>query len=42
LGNGEFTKSLTFDGVDYFSTSAQAKIEKAGGKIKQASQEESA
>jgi len=42
LGNGEFTKSLTFDGVDYFSTSAQAKIKKAGGKINQASQEESA
>ena len=32
LGNGELTKALTFV-VDKVSASAEAKIEKAGGKI---------
>jgi large subunit ribosomal protein L15 len=33
LGNGDIEKSLTFDGVDYFSASAKDKIAKAGGSI---------
>ncbi|GHW02741.1 50S ribosomal protein L15 [candidate division SR1 bacterium] len=33
LGNGEFTKAITFTGMDKFTASAKEKIEKAGGKI---------
>ncbi|MFZ2150930.1 MAG: 50S ribosomal protein L15 [Candidatus Absconditicoccaceae bacterium] len=33
LGNGEFTKSLDFEGIESFSKTAIDKIEKAGGKI---------
>jgi large subunit ribosomal protein L15 len=42
LGNGDISKSLTFDGVEYFSSSAKAKIEKAGGTVHQGTVEESA
>jgi large subunit ribosomal protein L15 len=42
LGNGDISKSLTFDGVEYFSSSAKVKIEKAGGTVNQANPEESA
>lgn len=34
LGNGEFSKSLSFEGIELFSSSAKQKIEKAGGSIK--------
>lgn len=33
LGNGEFSKSLTFKGIAKFSKSAEEAINKAGGKI---------
>jgi large subunit ribosomal protein L15 len=33
LGNGEFNKALTFEGIAKFSKKASAAIEKAGGKI---------
>jgi large subunit ribosomal protein L15 len=33
LGNGELSKSLVFSGIEKFTQSAIAKIEKAGGKI---------
>ena len=35
LGTGELTKSLKFDGVEFFSASAKEKIEKAGWEVKQ-------
>ena len=34
LGNGEFSKTLSFEGIELFSDSAKQKIEKAGGSIK--------
>ncbi|PZM87615.1 MAG: 50S ribosomal protein L15 [candidate division SR1 bacterium] len=34
LGNGELSKSLSFEGIELFSDAAKAKIEKAGGSIK--------
>ncbi|MDO4713139.1 MAG: 50S ribosomal protein L15 [bacterium] len=34
LGNGDFSKALSFEGIELFSNSAKAKIEKAGGSIK--------
>ena len=37
LGTGDLTKKLTVD-VDKFSASAKAKIEKAGGSVKEASE----
>lgn len=39
LGNGEISKKLTVD-VDKVSASAKAKIEKAGGSVKEAAAEE--
>ncbi len=42
LGNGDITKSLTFDGVDYFSSSAKEKITQSGGSIVEKNSEESA
>ncbi len=35
LGDGELTKRLSFVGIDKFSKSARAAIEKAGGEIRQ-------
>lgn len=34
LGNGDFSKTLSFEGIELFSNSAKQKIEKAGGSIK--------
>lgn len=34
LGNGELEKTLSFEGIEHYSATAQAKIEKAGGSIK--------
>ncbi len=42
LGNWDISKSLTFDGVEHFSVSAKAKIEKAGWSINYVSEESAA
>jgi ribosomal protein L15 len=34
LGNWDFNKALSFEGIEHYSTAAKDKIEKAGGSIK--------
>ena len=42
LGNGDLSKSLSFDGVDYFSASAKEKITQAGWTVTETAENQSA